>query len=114
MLDLMLSLDMPAPPHKREVEAMLITYRLTKDKVVNEEQASIIVLAWRCLYAEIVKARVDGVGIRLQSARLRCIKMLQSRAEAYVRKWELWVKPFCVLIASGARRARDVGPVRDM
>ena len=74
---------MPVPPHKREVEAMLITYRLTKDKVVNKEQASIIDMAWRCLYAEIVRARVDGVGIRLQSARLRCIKMLQSKAEAY-------------------------------
>ena len=91
MLDLMKSLDMPVPPHKNEVEAMLITYRLARDKVVNKEQASIIDMAWRCLYAEIVKARVDCVSIRLQSARARCIKMLQSRAEAYGRKWELWV-----------------------
>jgi hypothetical protein len=92
MLDLMLSLGMPVPPHKNEVEAMLVTYRLARDRVVNREQASIIDMAWRCLYAEIVRARVDCVSIRLQSARVRCIKMLQSRAEAYGRKWELWVK----------------------
>ena len=63
MLDLMLLLDMPVPPHKREVEAMLITctHRLTKDKVINKEQASIIDMTWRCLYAKIVRARVDGV-----------------------------------------------------
>ena len=70
---------------------MLITYRLARDRVVNREQASIIDMAWRCLYAEIVRARVDGAHVRLQSARMRCIKMLQSRAEAYGRKWELWV-----------------------
>jgi hypothetical protein len=91
MLDLMVPLNMPIPHHKEEIEAMLVTYRLARDRVVNKEQASIIDIAWRCLYAEIVRARVDNALVCLQSAKVRGIKMLQSRAEAYGRRWELWV-----------------------
>ena len=70
---------------------MLTTFRVTDTTVVGREQASVIEMGWRCLYAALVRTRVDGTPLTLQYAVLRCMRMLHSRVTAYGRKWELWM-----------------------
>ena len=43
----------------REVTAMLLTYRVSAEEVVTREQADLIQIAFRCLYAELVHTRVE-------------------------------------------------------
>ena len=91
ILGLMIDLDLSVPALRQEQDAMWVTYRATDSTVVGEEQASIIDIAWRCLYAAIVRARVDKTPLNLEGAAARTVRLLVSRVTAYGRKWELWI-----------------------
>ena len=60
------------------------------DKVVCNEGAAILALAWRCLYAELVKSRIDDKRPNLETALKRTVAMLIGRVTAYGEKWRLW------------------------
>ena len=69
---------------------MLITFRVKDTTVVGKELASIIEMGWRCLYAALVRTRVDGTPLTLQQAVavLRCMRIVHSRVRdtGYGRK----------------------------
>ena len=47
-------------------------------------------LAWRCLYAEVVKARLEDKRLDLENAYRRTIQMTISRLKAQGVKWYRW------------------------
>ena len=64
---------------------------ITEDnKIVCKEGAAIIAIGWRCLYAEITRARIEGTEIKINQALRRTFAMLISRVKAYGEKWKLW------------------------
>ena len=60
------------------------------NKVVCNEGAAILALAWRCLYAELVQSRIDDRRPNLEKALKRTVAMLIGRITAYGEKWRLW------------------------
>ena len=59
-------------------------------KVITPDQAGLMFIAWRCLYAEIVGSRVDERPLNLGYAYKRTLKMCITRLRAYGEKWLLW------------------------
>ena len=51
-------------------------------KIVCKEGAAILAIGWRCLYAEITRARIGGTEIKLNQALRRTFAMLISRVKA--------------------------------
>ena len=72
--------------------AFLAVGRLTDVKTVDKNQAGILFLAWRCLYAELVRGRVDNVTPDLNIAYTRVISMNISRLKAYGERWLRWAR----------------------
>jgi hypothetical protein len=70
---------------------MVITFRVSDTEVVDTEQADLIFLAWRCLYAELVHARIEKARVQLHRALARTISMLISRVTAVGETWKHWV-----------------------
>ena len=62
-----------------------------RHKVVEKEGASVLFIAWRCLYAEVVRARLEQKTLRLEYAYARTIGMVRNRTLAYGYKWRRWV-----------------------
>ena len=48
----------------------------------DKEEAGILFLAWRCLYAEVVSARLENRHLKLQKAYARMIRLIISRLKA--------------------------------
>ena len=69
MVRLMRHKGMRVPEGWRETTAMLLTYRVTDAEVVTREQADLIQIGFRCLYAELVHARVDKKQVLLRLGR---------------------------------------------
>ena len=64
---------------------------LTEDnKIVCKEGAAILAIGWRCLYAEITRARIEGTEIKINQALRRTFAILISRVKPYGEKWKLW------------------------
>ena len=59
-------------------------------KVITPDQAGLMFIAWRCLYAEIVGSRVDERPLKLEYAYKRTLQMCITRLRAYGEKWLLW------------------------
>ena len=59
-------------------------------KPATREEASVIFLAWRTLYAEITSAHVEGHSTNTEAAFKRLVRMLHSRVEAFGAKWRRW------------------------
>jgi hypothetical protein len=57
---------------------------------IGRETAALIHLAWRCLYAETVGARLDERELRLDFAVWKTVRLLLSRVKAYGAKWRKW------------------------
>ena len=77
-------------PDQGDIPAYLIGGRISGDTYVQEE-AGILFLAWRCLYAETVRSHVEKKALRLLTARKRLGGMLRARLQAYGSTWERWV-----------------------
>ena len=71
-------------------DAYWILGRISDNKVVDNEAAGIIALAWRCLYAEITKKRIEGGHLNLQSTYARLVGMILSRLKANGYRWKRW------------------------
>ena len=63
---------------------------LPSGKTVGREEAAIIFWAWRCLYAEVVAARVDNRELKPENAYKNTIRMAYTRVKAYGDKWYRW------------------------
>ena len=60
------------------------------DTYVDDEEAGVIQLAWRCLYAETVHARKEKKILRMDAAYARTVLMIISRLKAQGQKWYRW------------------------
>jgi hypothetical protein len=63
---------------------------LVNEKAAGQDQAGMLMIAWRCLYAEVVKARLEGGHLNFDNAYRRVIEMTISRLQAYGTKWRRW------------------------
>ena len=77
----------PVPP---DTTAYLAVGRVTDDKCVGPEESGILFIAWRCLYAATVHARVENKEIRLDVALRRCMKDTVRRLTSYGEAWMRW------------------------
>ena len=68
----------------------LVLGKLSPGKYVDKEEATVLFLAWRCLYAEVVGARLEGRQLNLKRAYARTIRLLISRLKANGTKWHRW------------------------
>ena len=59
-------------------------------KAVGREQATVIALAWRSLYAQVVKARLNQKALRLDVAYYNFTRCMLSRVKAHGAKWRRW------------------------
>ena len=57
---------------------------------VTREEASVIFLAWRTLYAETTSAHIEGHSTNTELAFKRLVRMLHTRVEAFGAKWRRW------------------------
>ena len=80
------TLNMDASSNKRK----WILGVLPSGKMVGREEAAVIFWAWRCLYAEVVAARVDNRELRPENAYKNTIRMAYTRVKAYGDKWYRW------------------------
>ena len=76
----------------RATRAAFLVFGQVGDKVTCREGAAILAIGWRCLYAAITKARVDGSRLRLDQAVKRAVAMVISRVRAYGERWSLWYR----------------------
>ena len=67
-----------------------ITGERADGKYVDVEGAGILFLAWRCLYAETVRARTNNESLKLKHAYARVVLMSISRFKAQGQKWYRW------------------------
>ena len=61
-----------------------------KIRVVRPEQSGMLFIAWRCLYAAVVRSRVEDKPLNLEYAYYRTLQMTITRVTAYGEKWKLW------------------------
>ena len=87
LLQLMRLEGMTVPAGWDEVTAMLVTFRVTDEDVVTREQADLIMIGLRCLYAELVHTRAEKQTVQLHRAKDRAIALLKSRVVAYGESW---------------------------
>lgn len=85
-----LGLDVPG-----DREAYILLGRQNDQKTMNREAAALIALGWRCLYAEITRARINNEQINLKRALKRTFAMIISRTRAYGEKWLKWFRRTC-------------------
>ena len=52
----------------QDVTAFLVLGAISETEIANEEIIGILTIAWRCLYAEITAARLDGRRLNLERA----------------------------------------------
>ena len=88
VIKLAVKTDMPAPA---DATIFIATMALSRDTVISRHHSVIWYLGWRCLYAEIVHSRVEGMTLDLERALKRFVSMLIGRLRAYGRKWADWV-----------------------
>ena len=80
ILETLERLGMPQPQHE---SAFLVLGRIDADTVIDKYLAGVIFLAWRCLYAEITRARIEKGTPDLQVALRRTGSMIITRLTAY-------------------------------
>jgi len=62
------------------------------NKVTSPNYAIYWDIGWRCLYAAIVKSRIEQQTLDLEKALARTIAMTISRLRAYGGRWKEWVR----------------------
>ena len=88
----MRAIGFETPNGNLERDAFWLLGRMSSGKAVGPEQAGIMFIAWRCLYAEIVHSRVDGTLMNIGRALNRVWQMTITRLRAEGEKWRKWHK----------------------
>ena len=86
----MIFLGMPAPQHQGHMIKIGLLDG-SGDRVVQGEQAGMIFLAWRCLYAEVTKGRIEGTTVSPLRAYKRTLAMIHTRWIAESARWVKWM-----------------------
>ena len=60
------------------------------DEAVTREEFDMIAMAWRSLYAETVKARMDDKTLNMKRALWTWARLTLSRVKAYGNQWYKW------------------------
>ena len=94
------SMGFEVPRGGLEGDAFWLVGRMNSGGAVGPEQAGMIFIAWRCLYAEIVHSRVEGQQMNIGRALNRVWQMTITRLRAEGEKWRKWHK---VNVGSGKR-----------
>ena len=90
VLELMNKMGMYTPTIDRDL--FLILGRIDDTRVVDQPQAGMLFLAWRCLYAAVTQARLEDRRLLLLVAYERFVRMLHGRINAHGRRWQVWVR----------------------
>ena len=61
-----------------------------KKQVADPEQAGIIMLAWRALYAETTKAHIHDTPFSGERAYIQLCRLARMRLTDFGEKWRLW------------------------
>ena len=89
LIDFLVMTGMRRPEH---IAAFLVLGRISHNEYIDPHRASVLHIAWRCLYASIVSSRLDSEPFDLSKAQKRSFAILHSRVDAYGEKWKLWVR----------------------
>ena len=97
-----------------DVTAYLAVGRIADDKCVGPQESGILFIAWRCLYAATVNARVENKAIRLDVALRRCLKDVVRRLTAYGEAWVHWsaTRTLTRKMSLVPEKLRDKGVIR--
>ena len=79
-------------PKKEATYAILGITGTRKDKSINREEAGVIQMAWRTLYAQTVKTKLEGGHLNLPEAVYKTLRLTLSRVKAYGNKWQTWYR----------------------
>ena len=66
--------------------------RLTARDVVSKDHSGILFIAWRCLYAELVRGRIENVRPNIKNAYIRTLQMTHTPLVNYGEFWLKWVR----------------------
>jgi len=101
-------------PVPADVTAYLAVGRVTDDECVGPQESGILFIAWRCLYAATVNARVENKAIRLDVALRRCLKDVVRRLTAYGEAWVHWsaTRTLTRKMSLVPEKLRDKGVIR--
>ena len=66
--------------------------RLTSQDVVSKDHSGILFIAWRCLYAELVRGRIENVRPNIKNAYIRTLQLTHTRLVNYSEFWLKWVR----------------------
>ena len=89
LLTLMDDLGFPTPVETERASFVLLGVYQEAGKdptVVGPEQSGLMFIAWRCLYAEVVRSRVDERPLDLTAAYKRTMQVTITRLKAYGEK----------------------------
>ena len=70
--------------------AFWLVGRIGRNEYVDREMAGMIFIAWRCLYAEVVGARMDDARLNLKRTYARFVGLVISRLQAHGVRWYQW------------------------
>jgi hypothetical protein len=90
LLTLMDDLGFPTPVETERASFVLLGVYQEAGKdptVVGPEQSGLMFIAWRCLYAEVVRSRVDERPLDLTAAYKRTMQVTITRLKAYGEKF---------------------------
>lgn len=68
----------------------LILLGANENNKLNDETASFLAIAWRCLYRELITCRIYGRKVITEKPLFEAVKSLLERVQAYGRKWQKW------------------------
>ena len=69
---------------------MLATGRISNENVISDEASGILFVAWRVLYAEIIRSRIDNTSPNWNRAAKRGLGLLINRMTAWGEYWRRW------------------------
>lgn len=87
IVSLLVELGMKQPV---DLAAFITLGLITMEEVIDKHLAGIMFLAWRCLYAEITRARIEHTNPDMQAAIRRVGTLTVTRLTAYGAHWKRW------------------------
>ena len=79
----------PKPDHRY---AILGIEGATKHTGIDREEAGVLQIAWRCLYAQSVKTKLEGGQLNLEEAVYKTLRLTLARVIAHGNKWRNWYR----------------------
>ena len=81
--------DVSLPMTLTEIKLMILIGK-TDNKVMHQETASFLAIAWRCLYREISICRIYNKEMIICKPLFEALKCLIERVRAFGKRWRVW------------------------